>query len=131
MLAWRTSRRFGCYRFPPVRPADWENCLAMMEPGLPMDSEYSLPMATIYTSPQPMERTQKNLPPYWASPIGRDGPQTVHVCVHQWLTRGLGHLRFGKSNPTAVILILCCLAGVIQPRNVAAIGHRMGSISSL
>ena len=120
----------GCCPFPQGRPTDWGNCLAMTEPGLRMDSEYSLPMAMTYTSPGLMERNPKNFCPSQALPIGHAGRQTVHVCAFQCLTQRLDHIRYGKSRPTEVILILCCPAGAILPRNAAAVGHRMGSTSS-
>ena len=50
--AQRTRRHSGYCPFPRGRPAAWGNCLAMTEPGLRMDSEYSLPMAMTYTSPR-------------------------------------------------------------------------------
>ena len=40
----------------------------MTEPGLRMDSEYSLPMAMIYTSPGLMGRNPKSLYPSRAFP---------------------------------------------------------------
>ena len=40
------------------------------------------------------------------------------------------HIRCGKFRPTELIFIRCFPAGTILPRNVAVVGHRMGSTSS-
>src|SRR6266436_6097560 len=98
-----------------------------MEPGLRMDSEYSLPMAVIYTSPGLMERNPKSLHPYPAASGGRAGRLTVHVYAFQCSTKRPNQIRCGKFRPTARIFILCFPVGTILPRNVAVVGHRMGS----
>src|SRR5437588_3007940 len=130
MLLWRLRHHSGCCRFPPARPTDWGNYLAMMQPGIRMDSEFCSPMAMTCTSPRSTERNPKNLPPFQDSPLGLAGLQMVHVCAHQCLTQVLDRIRCGKSRPTAVILVPCSEAGARLPRNVAAIGHRMVDTSS-
>ena len=67
-------------------PPTGGTALAMTEPGFQMDSEYSLPRTTIYTSPRLMERNPRSSLLSQASPFGPAGRQTVHVCAYHCLT---------------------------------------------
>src|SRR5207248_9707004 len=102
-----------------------------MELGLRMDSEYSLPMGMIYTSPVVMARNPKNFCPSRVFLIGYAGHLTVYVYAFQCSTkRPPNQIRCGKFRPTAPIFILCFPVGTILPRNVAVVGHRIGRTSS-
>src|SRR5690349_9174427 len=116
----------GPCRFLRVHLAAWEDCKVMTEPGLLMDSTYSLPMAMIYSSPKLTERSRKNWHRYRAGPGGCAGRPTAHGYVFLWLTRQGEATPYGKCSPTELILMLCFKAGTLLPRNAAAIGHRTG-----
>ena len=57
-----------------------------MEPGLRMDSEYSLPMGMIYSSPGADGTESKKLHPSRVFLVGYAGPLTVHVYAFQCST---------------------------------------------
>ena len=74
----------GYCRFLRVRLAAWEDCKVMTEPGLLMDSTYSLPMEMIYSSPGLTGRSRKSWHRYPADPGGRAGRPTVHGYAFLW-----------------------------------------------
>src|SRR5882724_6876567 len=101
-----------------------------MEPGLRMESKFSLSMAMMYTSPGLMGRNPEGLHPYQAVLIGYAGHLTVHVYAFQCSTKRPNQNRCGKFRPTALIFTLCFPVGTTLPRNAAGVGHLTGSISS-
>ena len=98
----------GHCRFLRVRLAAWEDCKVMTEPGLPMDSTYSLPMVMIYSSPRLMGRIPKSWLHYPALPGGCAGRPTVHGYAFLWSTRRSGtdslwEMQPDGSNPHALL----------------------------
>ena len=76
----------GRCRFRRARLTAWGDCVAITEPGRPTDSEFSMPMAMIYSLPGLMARNPGSWHHCPAFPGGCAGPLTVLVYAFQCST---------------------------------------------